>query len=466
MKNIFLIFLLCVTSISEAQQLSDSTEAIVKQIEKYDELTYETVGFSMTSSPQYRDYLKLSKTASVTELLSLLKHRNPIVKGYASWALIEQRYNRLDNVLAVLLNSPETVNTHIGCLVGEDNLADVFYSRVRYPEESTKRPKSDSKYYLSQIKKLDSLIIHSGKRTHLFDYALQNNAANPSTYKIIRDLAFIHKDTMAMVALAEYKNDADIDNFIAEKERSFLSISHFPNERFWSFLYDQRLTSKAFTYFLAVASFKNTAARNLFEQQLSSYSPKELEDLQEALTKHYCELYQDLIISIWERIKTIDYTATKILVTEIPENASIAFANGLSKGGPYGFMTYDDNYGSADSILPLMLETVKKYNKETLFQICESNIISSKMRELAIFLDCIETSNYQQAKNIIFQRLRMDNYPLEYFHLSKTLLSFKNVESNVKLVEILNSKRDEWDRGNWSEHFRELFHNYKVKLEK
>ena len=111
-----------------------------------------------------------------------------------------------------------------------------------------------------------------------------------------------------------------------------------------------------------------------------------------------------------------------------------------------------------------MLESVYLYNKELIVDICKRNIFTPDMF-LVSFLNLIEEKKIIETTDNLLERLGGKNYPFEIFHLTKTLLSFKNLETNKKVTNILIAKRDDWDRGNWSEGFRELFKENDIRIE-
>ncbi len=185
----------------------------------------------------------------------------------------------------------------------------------------------------------------------------------------------------------------------------------------------------------------------------------------EALVINYCDLYQDLILRIWENNKAIDLTMTQLLITDCPEKASLSFAKGLLANGEYNFLEINQNYGTRDSIMPLMLKHVIKHNNCLIIDICKHNIINSKFKELSTILDFVSEHRIIETTTEILDRLSKRNYPFEIYHLARTLLSFGDVNANSELIVALRSNKNYWDIGNWSEHFRELFKEYNVKIE-
>ena len=156
----------------------------------------------------------------------------------------------------------------------------------------------------------------------------------------------------------------------------------------------------------------------------------------------------------------IDLRATKLIIKDIPEKASISFAKGLLSSQEYRLLEFDNDYGDSEMILPLIFENINKYQNDKIFNICKLNINSTKFIKLGLFLTFIKDNKLTETNGEILNRLEKKNIPFEVFHLTETILSFKNPNDKEKLIKLLRANQEDWDRGNWSEHFRNLFKEY------
>ena len=464
MKNFLLLPLLLLLLSCRGHEIKSSTKKIVDKIEKYNVLDYKHVYEDGRTTEQYKNFIKLREKASIEELLILINYNNTVVKGYASWALADKKYLKLFEILATFLNSNETVPTQKGCIGSQDELANEFYYRVYYQRYYSKLSISDSIFFLNQIQKMDSVILYSDKETDLLDIALKNNNGKEKTYNRIKQLAE-KENIMALVALAEYKKQVDIPFLAHLGEKSFLAISHFPNNAFWDELLQYKNTNKSLEYFLAISSYKNKPALSLLKEISQNCNSVQINLLDEALVKNYCPQYQDLILEIWEKHKTIDYTITQKLVTDCPTKASVSFAKGLMLSKPFNLLEFDYNYGTKDSIIPLMLKSVCLYDKKLITDICKKNILTSDFDNLSGFLSLIEDDKIIETTDVLVDRLIKEKYPFEIFYTTKTLLSFKNLKTNEKVKNILITKQDKWNRDNWAESFREMFMKNNIRIE-
>ena len=465
MRNIALVILTVYSFQVFSQKIRPEIKNLVEKIEKYNELQSKHVGIGGMTTVQYLNFEKLKTKATTEELLKLLNHKNSVVKGYTSWALVDNKYPKLSNILAEFLRTGETVTTQHGCIISTDELASEFYHRVLYQHFENEITEHDSLFFQSQIKQLDSVILYSKNKTHLIYNALENNNGDPKTYERIKELAFKDKNIDAIKALAIYKREEDINDLKYLGELSFFAIAEFPDLKFWDFLISYKSEFKSESYLLAVSAFKSEKSAAILTDILKTLNEESIPYLSEVITKNYCSHYQTLILSIWEKYKIIDIRAANFLINHIPEKAAISFANTLLLNNDYRFLEFDNDYGQSELILPLILDNIKKYQNDKMLIICKVNVNSTKFTELAPFLTFIKDNKLNETNEAILNRLQQKNIPFEIFHLTETILSFENPNDIEKIVSILKANQEDWDRGNWSEHFRILFKEYNIKFD-
>ena len=451
-----------------AQKIRPKVDRLVKSIIEINELKHEHTGIVGNTTDQYNNFVKLKNIASEKELLELLQSDNPVIKGYASWSLADNKYFDLKSILIQFLKSKETVTSQRGCIVSQRDLASEFYFRVMYQGYHKKITKKDSLFYITQMNSLDSVLLYSKKKHYLLNKALENNNSNPKNYSIIKNWALKKNNAKAIIELAKYQKTTDINQIIKKGKNSFMAISYFPNTKFWDFLMRYETKQNSLDYYLAVAAFKNGKSKNSLNAIYNSIERGDLESislLSEVIAKKYYSGYQDLALQLFKNHRTIDLSLTKKLIQDCPEKSSLNFSKGLLNNHKNNFLQLDYNYGTKDSILPLILNQVFKYNKEALVNICNKNISTSDFTELSCFLDIAIEKQIIETQATILIKLKEKNNAYETFHLAKTLLSFKNEEVNKELTQVLISTQNNWDLGNWSDSFRKLFKENNINIE-
>ncbi len=464
MKPILIIIFMLFSSSVFAEEIRAELQNQVDTIAKCNELQYKTVGMG-AASEQYKHYEKLRDSASIEELLTLLKNINSVVKAYAGWALADRKYPFLNDIFAEFLATDEIVHYQRVCIGGDFHIASTLYFRIRSQGHLFEITDQDSIFFQSQISKMDSLLLYSDKDIFVKTYALENNKANQKTYERIKKLAEVEWNTDALIALAQYRKKEDIPFFISQGKESFEAISYFPDKGFWDFLLSFKSTEKSLDYFIALSRFQDEAALDVLKEICPSCTLEQITKLDKALIKNYCPLYKDLILKIWEEKKTIDYTITQKFIAQNPEKASESFVKGLLTAEKFNLIEIDYNYGTDELILPLMLQTIAIHDSEKLIPICNKNVLSADFLELKPFLDCIESNHLSQTTDNLLSRLRVNTTKYDIFHIAKTLLSFKNSETNMSLKEIMQQRKSIWDSGTWSESIHELLDKHGIGIE-
>lgn len=468
MKILLHILLFFLTSTLFGQELKPETIRLVKKLIEVNVLHHKHVGNAGQTTEQYYNFLKLRDNATTAELISLLDNSNSVIKGYASWSLADNKYPGLDKVLFRFLESKELVKTFNGCIVSRDDLASELYYRVVYQHYENNISRKDSIFFAKQIKKLDSVILYHFENCSLFEQALLHNNANPANYERIKELAFQDKNKQAIIELAKYNNTNDIDGLKKLGRESFQAISYFPNERFWSFLENYFDKEKSADLFMAVASFKsdkaNEALSTFFTQLANSHDTALIDNLDRALIKHYCSHYQGLLLTIWEKYKFIDISATRKLIADNPLKASEGFTKGLLNSIPFKFIVSDYEFEFKDSILPLMLKTISTYQNDKLFDICSNNIKNTEFTDLDIFLKFVRKNRIGGLESLLVNKLAQQHTAFDIYQLTETILSYNKPDLKQQAIEILKSNRKSWDWGNWSKHFQKLFKTYNIKV--
>ncbi len=446
------------------QEIRPEIKAIVQKLEQFNVLHSQQVGTSGRTTEIYKLFEELRDKASIEELLALIEYKNSAVKAYASWALLDNRYPDLSNIFSTFLKQRYSVITGYGCRVSESEISTGLYYRLLNQKINSNSSENDSLYFQIQLERMDSVILYSNIETSLKYEALINNKGNAKTYYRIRELAAEPNNIPGLVALAEYKDRDDIQFLMDHGTNSFSAISVFPDSAFWNFILSYKSTERSYDYFLAVSSFKNVSALEVMTEIYLTCDTLQINYLDKALIQNYCSLYQDLILKIWEEHKTIDFSVANKLSVECPEKASKSFAKGLLIDKDINLLQFNQ-YHRIDELILFMLQTISKHNDDLLLSICCKNVLTAKSVHLVPFIEVIIAKQFSQSIPNMLYRLRGDNQAIEIFHLSKTLLSFKNKETNLELQEILKNNQQFWDWGNWSESFRHLFKEYSIEIE-
>ncbi|MDR2868738.1 MAG: hypothetical protein LBV46_04270 [Bacteroidales bacterium] len=93
-KYLLTLFIL----LSYSSKIHSQIDSLVNKIAKYNVLESKHVGIAGMTTIQYENFIKLRDTATINELTDLLKHKNPVVKGYAGWALVDKKSSNISDM--------------------------------------------------------------------------------------------------------------------------------------------------------------------------------------------------------------------------------------------------------------------------------------------------------------------------------------------------------------------------------
>ena len=103
------------TSTYDPQKISKTVRKIVKDIAKENKIHGDAVGIMAAKTSQYRRFVGLHLKASLEELIELVEHSNPTVRGYAFWGLAKRHYEKLEAVIVSHAADEQLVYQIEGC---------------------------------------------------------------------------------------------------------------------------------------------------------------------------------------------------------------------------------------------------------------------------------------------------------------------------------------------------------------
>lgn len=121
------------TSTYDPQKISKPIRKIVKDIAEKNEIHGDAVSIVAAKTPQYLRFVELYIKASSEELLELVEHPNPAVRGYAFWGLAKQHYEKLEVIIMSHAADEQLVYQIEGCKGSEIPVID-FMCWVVTPE--------------------------------------------------------------------------------------------------------------------------------------------------------------------------------------------------------------------------------------------------------------------------------------------------------------------------------------------
>lgn len=114
----------------EPKKIRQKIIAITDEIEKEIEIHSDAIGAGGIKTSQYKRFEKLTKKAKIDELIELMEHPSPAVRGYAFWALAKKKYKKLEEIFIEHLEDEEKVKFYDGCSGSNTSVIDFMYQVV------------------------------------------------------------------------------------------------------------------------------------------------------------------------------------------------------------------------------------------------------------------------------------------------------------------------------------------------
>ncbi|MCD1116260.1 hypothetical protein [Chryseobacterium turcicum] len=212
MKNIicFLLFF------SGYLALGQTKEELIQKIIDYNVFESNCVGIACSPSEQFNRFEKLMTLISEKELMEFSRHKEPVIRAYASAELIKKDEDVI-KLFSFEIDKNESVETQDGCIGGFDELAWIIYNAYKWKVASKAVTKMDKDEDVRKSKieqtlindvtfqKLDSIILHSDKDLYYMFYyiILKGEKVNKSLFPVLKELAFTYNNSFAFDCISD-----------------------------------------------------------------------------------------------------------------------------------------------------------------------------------------------------------------------------------------------------------------------
>lgn len=436
----------------EKAKISETTNQIVLKIAEINEVMGSHVGYAATRPEQYDNFIELKEKATSTELIELLNHPNPTVRSYAFWALADNHSIDLLPIVISHISDIEEVETLFGCIGGNKKVGDFMVDIAR--ESKKLSPK--------QLAELDNILIYTPNNLRARDNAIKRSETIESLYPRIRELVIKDKNNSALVALAKYQKEQDIDlilDFKDEKSNAgngyiYLAISNFPHPDFFPFLeqnFLKALDDESYRFevkhlYKAIVSFKNDDALKLLQMSLTRMKHKTSRDeclnyALLALEENIDLIFDEIIIKLWaeeSRIlpKTFKYLSEKYIKKTVElSKKSLLNIDGFEATNRILDM---HKIKSTNQLLSAMLKLVLEHDKGFGVKVIRENIENAYFTLFPIFADKAAEVKDKSFIPLLLSRFEDETNPIVYLKIVEALISYNDSVINKKILEIKN----------------------------
>ena len=289
--------------------LSHDGRLVLEQIKHDQDAPMDTMGLRFGNLPKDYPLTMLRERVSVAELKNMTNHDNPLVRCYAFKALTMVSEPDAFLIVTTRLQDSAKVSATLGCIATDQFVGDFFIRVFKGHEAIVKNP--------AHIRTLDSLLIFEPNKLNARSEVMRWVKPEEKYYQRIREVVKNEKDAGALIGLAKFEKEDDIELIITTQVKpewpydrfpqiaNFVAIEKFPHPAFLPFLQASLkkclMTSPGHdAYFLyqAIAAYDNKNAHALLSQPFhikdNTIRHKHLEELSDALRRDSHPLYHDL----------------------------------------------------------------------------------------------------------------------------------------------------------------------------
>jgi hypothetical protein len=461
MKILQTILILFITISSYAQnsyhenKISNKTKKAVKNIEKVNQLMSSAVGYGGVRPKQWDNFEKLKKIANKEELIELTNHPNGVVRSYSFWALSHKKNVDLFSIVKEHINDDEEISTMFGCIISNNKVGDFFIDVITPEYVDLDSKKMSSK----ELTELDSLLIYQPNKLSARYSAINRAEPTENLYPKIRELVIEEKNQSALVTLAKYQKEQDIEiikNNRSENDKAesgyyytYVAISQFPRPEFIQLLetnLNKTLDNTHFSnewreLYKAIASYKNNKAVELLKIPFSKVEHQNIKKyhidfVYEAIQEFQDPIYDELYWKVWEEEGSISSEIYKYLFKKNPSKTyELTKKKMIRNYQPQksGFMPSTKGIEFTEGIYETMLNVLIINDKDLANKVIAEQIQNSDVHNLYLYTSKVNKQNIFVEP--LFERLENSWNAHIYLNLIKTLIEYDNEEINQRILK-------------------------------
>lgn len=436
----FLIFISGCNTTSTAgsptnEPLREEIYEIVEKIAEVNIVMDKAVGYSGERPEQYDNFIELKTKATRDELIGLTDHENPTVRCYAFWALTDDNTVEILPIIISHINDNEYVTAQFGCIGYSERVGD-FFIRI-------------AKLSPGQLAELDRILINTPNELYARAAAIDRAEPSKDLYARLRELYIRTNDQTALVKLAQYQKEQDIELILSNREESkfeeggffytYRAISYFPHPAFLPLLEENlrktldntHYSSEWKELYRAIARYQNHKALELLRVPLTqvihaNIRKYHIDFMFAALGEFKAPIYIELLWQLWEEGNRIKVDIFEYLYEDNPQKALK-----LSK---ISLQRINDRNISGN-IKIIMLDFVLEMDRDFAFGIIKENIRKANVHQFPIIADKVDEIKDRYFVKPLLERFEEESNPHVYLRIAKTLIGYKDEEINQRILE-------------------------------
>ncbi|HYG15600.1 MAG TPA: hypothetical protein VEC12_07580, partial [Bacteroidia bacterium] len=408
---------------------------------------------------QYNNFVELEETATREELIMLTNHSNGVVRCYSFWALSHDSTAELFPVILNHLNDTGFVSTLFGCIGGDEMVGDFFINIVTPGYVDLQSHKLNP----IQFAVLDSILIYTPNNLWAKSNAILRAKPSERDYLKLRELVIKEHNQDALVKLAQYRKEQDVELILNNREKSktdeggyfytYKAIIEFPHPDFFPLLEKNLYQTLDNTHYSnewrglysAIAGYKNQRALSLLKVPLTQVKHNNISEYHidyvfGAVRYQKDTLYDDLLWTLWEKENKITPDVFEYLNAR-DTNRAFKLAKEYIKD-PYKYYSWDSDMDECKELLNALLGLVllKQYNVGVMAIV--KNIAEANVHTFPIFADKAAIIKDSLFIEPLLDRLKTEDNPHVYLKAVAALISYNNAGINKKVLETRKKNKE------------------------
>ncbi len=431
----------------------------------------------LVNKKQENYFAMLKSAAKIEELIELTSHKNKIVRCYAFCVLTHYHTADLFSVILNHIDDNEYVTLHFHDTIQDMKVGDFFI----YVATSKESFSESTKLTPEQIISLDSLLIKIPNKLNSRNKALMRVKPVSALYPRIRELYLKDNNQSALVALAKYRKEKDIELILNNREKidyeklygdvyalisedpqeickkeiqgfnyTYIAIASYPNSKFFPLLKKNLLKALGNSFwsedwrnlYKAVAAFKDKEALMLLQLPLSqvkaggSVRKYHLESVCDALLLFKDPIYDELIWRLWTEEGIVKLEGFNYLFEKFPDKVFEVSKIWLgSPNKPWDSWEFK-------SLIKEILNIIFIKDKDLAIEIIKKNIRNSGVSTFEVFANKIpEVKDNSIFIEPLFDRLGFESNPHINLRIVKILISFNDDKVNKRILDVRDENK-------------------------
>ncbi|MEO1438340.1 MAG: hypothetical protein AAFV80_22555, partial [Bacteroidota bacterium] len=360
-------------------------------------------------------------------------------------------------IIANHIQDTALVRTQFGCVLSDRPTGDFFIDLAmgEFPAYGCRKLSAD------EIATLDSLLIYTPNYLWSTWTALEQAKPTAMLYPRVREMAILDSNEMALVALAKFQNEEDIELILAHRGESefelggfrytYMALDEFTHPAFLFFLeqhlhstFDRKHYSRDWEFlYKAIANYKNEKALGLLQLPFTEVVHQNIRRYHlgyvfVAIQEHQVPLYEPLMWKLWEEEGQINTSVFNYLSKSDPARAFKITKSYLTDMNPHYGVKIDLDAPfvfPAENLTEVMIDLALQQDRDYALAGIADQLRDGYNELFPIFADIAIRLKDPALVEPLFDRLENPSFIYSYLKTAEALMAYEAPAIDQRLRE-------------------------------